>query len=92
VIVAHAFVALLDKVPRPVETPRRIGYLTNVYARRSHRGSGLGGRLLEAVTGWAHASGIELLVVWPSEESISLYRRHGFASGEEPLVWTNHSE
>jgi GNAT superfamily N-acetyltransferase len=60
-----------------------------VYTRPSHRGQRLGGRILDAVTRWAEASGIELLIVWPSEESIDFYRRHGFASSDEPLVWTN---
>jgi GNAT superfamily N-acetyltransferase len=88
-IVAHAFVAVVPKVPRPVETPRRIGYLTNVYTHPDHRGHGLGEMLLAATTDWARQQGIELLIVWPSERSISLYRRHGFVSSGEPLVWTN---
>jgi GNAT superfamily N-acetyltransferase len=86
---SHAFVCVIRKVPTPVETPKYIGYLTNVYTRPSHRGRGLGGRLLEAVTEWAVQAGIELLVVWPSEESLTLYRRHGFSAGDEPLVWPN---
>jgi GNAT superfamily N-acetyltransferase len=88
-IVAHAFVAVVQKVPRPLETPRSIGYLTNVYTQPSFRSQGLGGRVLEAVTHWAEASGVELLVVWPSEGSVPLYRRHGFESRAEPLVWIN---
>jgi hypothetical protein len=43
----------------------------------------------EAVTHWATRNGVELLMVWPSEESVSLYLRHGFESGDQPLVWTN---
>jgi GNAT superfamily N-acetyltransferase len=88
-IVAHAFVAVVQKIPRPVEGPRSIGYLTNVYTRPSFRGKGLGGELLDAVTSWAQATGIELLVVWPSEDSVPLYRRHGFELRDEPLVWIN---
>ena len=37
-IVAHAFVALIDKVPRPIRENARIAYLTNVYTRPGHRG------------------------------------------------------
>jgi hypothetical protein len=31
----------------------------------------------------------ELVIVWPSEESIAFYNRHGFraASSDEPLIW-----
>ena len=88
-IVGHTFVAVVPKVPRPVEAPSRIGYLTNVYTRPAHRGRGLGGKLLTATTDWARHHGIELLIVWPSERSTSLYRRHGFVSPGEPLVWSN---
>jgi len=44
---------------------------------------------LAATTEWARHHGIELLIVWPSERSISLYDRHGFAALDEPLVWIN---
>ncbi len=91
-IVAHAFVALVPKVPRSVEAPSHLGYLTNVYTRPAYRGRGLGAKVLGAVTDWARQGGIELLIVWPSERSVSLYRRHGFASRGEPLVWVNPDE
>jgi hypothetical protein len=43
--------------------------------------------VLEAVTTWARGAGLELLFVWPSEESIPFYERHGFGRRGEPLVW-----
>jgi GNAT superfamily N-acetyltransferase len=86
-IVSHAFVCVVDRIPRPIEQLPAIGYLTNVYTRPDHRGSGLGGRVLEEVTAWARDVGIELLVVWPSEESVPFYERHGFGSRGTPLVW-----
>ncbi len=88
-IVAHAFVAVVDKVPRPIQESRQIGYLTNVYTRPAHRNRGVGAKLLAATTNWARQRGIELLIVWPSERSTPLYGRHGFAALREPLVWTN---
>jgi GNAT superfamily N-acetyltransferase len=88
-IVAHAFVAVVPKVPRPIESPTSIGYLTNVYTRTAWRGLGVGGQVLDAVTSWAVGAELELLVVWPSEESVEFYRRHGFGAGDEPLVWIN---
>lgn len=88
-IAAHAFIAVVPKIPRPVQGFRHIGYLTNVYARPEYRNRGIGGRVLTATTEWARRHGIEVLVVWPSEESVSLYRRHGFDSPDEPLVWSN---
>jgi GNAT superfamily N-acetyltransferase len=86
-IVSHAFVCVVDRIPRPIEQLPTIGYLTNVYTRPEHRGGGLGSRVLQEVTAWARDAGIELLFVWPSEESIPFYERHGFGRRGEPLVW-----
>jgi GNAT superfamily N-acetyltransferase len=86
-IVAHAFVGLIEKIPRPVPTPRFVGYLTNVYTRPELRSRGIGADLLTRVTEWAGDHDVELLLVWPSESSIPLYERAGFASRRDPLVW-----
>jgi ribosomal protein S18 acetylase RimI-like enzyme len=86
-IVAHVYVALVDKVPRPIREHRRIAYLTNVYTRPECRGRGIGGRLLDRAQEAAREADVELMLVWPSEESIDFYRRHGFSSPGEPLVW-----
>jgi len=88
-IVSVAFVAVIEKIPRPVEQLRWIGYLTNVYTTPAERGRGLGGRVLEAVTAWACDAGVELLVVWPSDASVGHYERHGFADRGEPHVWVH---
>ena len=86
-VAAHVFVALVEKVPRPVRECRRIAYLTNVYARPELRGRGIGGRLLRHAQHAAAEDGVELMFVWPGEESVAFYERHGFASEGEPLVW-----
>ena len=88
-IVSHAFVGLVDKIPRPTPGHRWLGYLTNVYTTPAHRNRGLGGRVLEATKTWAEGEDVELLVVWPSEESVSFYHRHGFADDRETMVWTS---
>jgi predicted N-acetyltransferase YhbS len=88
-IVSHVYVALIDKVPRPEREYRRIAYMTNVYTRPAHRASGIGGRLVRRAQEAARHAGVELMIVWPSEESIAFYKRHGFkeASSGEPLIW-----
>jgi predicted N-acetyltransferase YhbS len=88
-IASHVYVALIDKVPRPGRANRRIAYLTNVYTRPTHRAGGIGGRLVREAQEAARQSDVELMIVWPSEESSAFYRRHGFrgpASGE-PMIW-----
>lgn len=62
------------------------GYLTNSIVLAEHRNQGVGTNLLAAVTDWARSSGLEFLVVWPSERSYSLYRRCGFSGQVDPLV------
>ena len=86
-IVAHVYVGLIEKIPRPVPGERWIGYLTNAYTRAEHRGRGIGSCLLDQVKAWARLRGVELVFVWPSEESVAFYQEAGFASGRDPLVW-----
>lgn len=73
-IVSHAFVGLIEKIPRPVNQLRSIGYLTNVYTVPAHRGTGIGSCVLAATTEWAQQASVELLMVWPSEQSVGTMR------------------
>jgi GNAT superfamily N-acetyltransferase len=84
--VGHVYLELVDKVPRPVRQPQRWGYVTNVYVRPHHRGAGIGSLLLDAAIRWAKEQGVEFLIVWPSEESVGLYARHGFEPASEPMI------
>jgi predicted N-acetyltransferase YhbS len=86
-VVSHMYVALVDKVPRPVSEKRRIAYLTNVYTRPGYRGRGIGGELLRRVQAAAEDAAVELVIVWPSETSVAFYERAGFAPPDDPLIW-----
>ncbi len=86
-IVSHLYVALIDKVPRPTRERKRIAYLTNVYTRPEFRNRGIGAALLSRAQAAADEADVELMIVWPSDESIGFYRRHGFESPKEPLIW-----
>ena len=86
-IVSHAFVAVIDKVPRPTRANARIAYLTNVYTRPDHRGRGLGAEVIRRAQHAAREAAVELIIVWPSDESIEFYSREGFAKPDEPLIW-----
>jgi len=86
-VVSHAFVALVDKVPRPIYTSRRIAYLTNVYTRPEHRSRGIGAAVLLRAQEAARDGDVELIIVWPSEESVDFYERAGFERPDEPLIW-----
>jgi GNAT superfamily N-acetyltransferase len=86
-IVSHAFVALVDKVPRPIRENARIAYLTNVYTRPEFRGRGIGAAVIRRAQEAAHEADVELMIVWPSDESAEFYKREGFVEPDEPLIW-----
>jgi GNAT superfamily N-acetyltransferase len=86
-IVSHAFVALVDKVPRPVREHARIAYLTNVYTRPDSRGRGIGSAVIATAQEAARDADVEVMIVWPSDESVEFYEREGFERPDEPLIW-----
>lgn len=84
-IAGHAWVQLLEKVPNPVEEREHHAYVTNCYVVPARRGGGTGGRLLAAALAWCEGSGVDAVILWPSRDSRSLYRRHGFAAADDVL-------
>ena len=83
--VGHVYVELIDKVPRPASSPTTWGYLTAFYIQPQFRNMGLGGQLLSAAIEWASSEGLEFVLLWPSERSVSLYKRFGFVEVGEGL-------
>ena len=84
-IVGVMTVRIVPKEPSPVEDSAAWGYLTNSFVTPAHRNRGLGTRLIEAIKAWAKDSGLELLIVWPSDASYRFYRRAGFKGRDDPL-------
>lgn len=82
-LVGCMFLQSVAKVPDPGAIDRAWGYVTHAYVEPGHRGHGAGTRLLETLIGMARERDHELLIVWPSEEAVSLYRRAGFRSVDE---------
>jgi GNAT superfamily N-acetyltransferase len=87
-IVSHIFVRRVRKVPKPSRLHDEYGYVTNVYTRPPYRGQGIGSELLERVKAWARGEDLEVLIVWPSEESVAFYERAGFCAENEVLEYT----
>jgi len=89
-----------DVVPRPRATMRHTGVL-GMGVAASHRGQGLGARLLVTTLEAAEAAGItrvELMVLVDNAAAVALYQRHGFETegrcrrylvidGEERDAW-----
>lgn len=65
-------------MPSPSGDSAPFGYVTNFYVAPGSRSRGIGESLLRAVTASAQTAKLNTLVVWPSEESVSIYRRAGF--------------
>jgi GNAT superfamily N-acetyltransferase len=81
-IIAHAAVNVVRGVPRPARKSDQWGYLTDCYTRPEYRRRGVGSELIARVKEWSAKRDLELLLVWPSEESQSFYQRAGFAPAE----------
>jgi len=86
-IVGQVWMDLIEKVPNPVGERERHAYLSNLYVQPSMRG-GLGTELLETAVAWARANAADRIILWPSERSISLYRRHAFTREGEVMELT----
>ena len=77
-IYGHIFAQFVEKIPNPVVEAETIVYLTNVYIVQSLRNRGLGTRLLAAALADCDRADIDTIILWPSTQSESLYKRHGF--------------
>ncbi|MFF5012127.1 GNAT family N-acetyltransferase [Streptomyces sp. NPDC001165] len=84
-ICGHVFLHLVERTPEPYEDNTPIGYVTNFYVVPEHRNRGFGAALLEALRRHAQGSSMDVLIVWPSERSVPLYRRSGFQAPTELL-------
>ena len=84
-LVAHIFMQIIEKVPRPGREERRFGWITNVYTLPEYRNQGVGSRLMERVVEWAQAHNLELMIVWPTQRSVPYYKRAGFEYSIEVL-------
>ncbi len=77
-ICGHVFLHLVERVPDPYEDNTPVGYVTNFYVSPAYRNLGFGAALLKALRQHAQELGSDVLIVWPSERSVPVYRRAGF--------------
>jgi GNAT superfamily N-acetyltransferase len=84
-LVGTVYVQEVAKVPRPDGRSGSYGYVTAVFLDPTIRNQGLGSRLLQAAIDAARSRGIEFLIVWPSERSVSFYERLGFTLSADAM-------
>ncbi len=91
-LVAHIYIQLIDKVPRPGRVANKYAYMTAVYTSPRFRGKGIGGELLQRACAWAERAGAEFTIVWPAERAVDFYARAGFVRTTEPMERESASE
>jgi GNAT superfamily N-acetyltransferase len=79
-LVGHLVVQRVAMVPRPKRVHDEWGYVTDNYVKPAFRNEGIGAALLQAAIAWSREQDFELLIVWPSDDAVTHYRRAGFAS------------
>lgn len=85
VIISAMYVTFLRKIPKPKVNESYIAYLTNVHTLREYRNRGNGTALLSYIKNYLRNKGCELMIVWPSDNSINWYLRNGFNSENDVL-------
>ncbi len=75
------------RMPRPGRTPSTWGYLANAFVRPSHRGAGVGSRVLGVALADCERRGHVRVVLSPSPRSVPFYSRVGFVMADELMVW-----
>lgn len=83
-IVGQIWLAVFEKIPNPGDASGLHAYITNFFVRPEWRSRGIGDRLLAEAIGSLKDGPIGSCILWATEESRSLYARHGFAAS--PIV------
>jgi GNAT superfamily N-acetyltransferase len=82
-IVGSVWVQLVEKIPNPIAAPECFVYLTNFYVQPEQRSQGIGSKLLAVALSWSRSNDAELVLLWPTERSKTLYERHGFEPADD---------
>ena len=82
-VIGGVWVQLIEKIPNPIAAPECYVYLTNFFVQPEHRRAGVGAQLLDAALSWSKSNNAELVLLWPTERSKTLYVRHGFVPADD---------
>jgi len=75
-----------DRMPAPGAPEQTWGYVSSVFVRPEHRGSGIGAALVAAAVQHAQQAGWVRLLLSPSPRSVAVYARAGFGRADGHLV------
>lgn len=77
----------VQKLPRLRGPATSWLHLGQVFVTATHRGQGIGTRLLEAVQDWARENGVDRVQLNARPEARSVYERAGFEPPERLMQW-----
>jgi GNAT superfamily N-acetyltransferase len=84
-VVGTVWLQVIEKLPNPVAEPERHAYVSSLYVRPELRGQGTGSALLSAALEACRGLEVDAVILWPTEESRTLYARHGFAVRDDVM-------
>jgi GNAT superfamily N-acetyltransferase len=89
-IVAHGFMQRIEKIPNPVAEAEWIGYVTNIFVLPDWRRRGIATAIVAAICAFCRDVGAYSMILWPTPESLTLYRAHGFAISPD-VFWESYA-
>lgn len=84
--IGNLWVQMVEKIPNPGNEAEMHAYVSNVFVLPEHRNTGGGAMLLDAAIAECRSARIDSMFLWASEESVPLYKRHGFAEPDRVYV------
>lgn len=85
-IVGHVWLQIVEKIPNPGPESEHHAYLSNFFVMPNERNAGVGARLLNAAVAYCRSCGVDTVFLWPTEQSLPLYRRTGFDEPRDMIV------
>ena len=84
-LVGMAWLAVVERVPRPGASSRRSGDIQSVFVLAENRGHGIGTELVRTASDQALKLGADRVTVHSSRSAVPVYERLGFHSSRELL-------
>jgi GNAT superfamily N-acetyltransferase len=84
-VVGTVSVETVTMVPTPWKVERRWGYVTSVQVDPAFRAGGIGRMMMDAAAAWARDTGLRLLRLWPSDNSVAFYESMGYIASPEAM-------
>jgi GNAT superfamily N-acetyltransferase len=84
-LIGALWLQAIEKIPNPSNESESFAYITNFFVREDDRGMGLGSVLLKHALDWSRRERVHSVILWPTENSRSLYERSGFKVPDDLL-------